>query len=252
MMDVNQKKIDNINQLWQQYQQSKAPKIRDCLIEHYLPLVKLVAGRVAIGMPQHVDRDDLASNGFFGLLEAIDRFDPVRGIKFETYAVARIRGSIIDSIRAQDWVPASIRQKARQYEKVLTQLENKLGRSATDQEVADALEITVTELQNLLNKLNTSTIIPLEEFAKTETSSNQTFNPSENIEDQEVKATLAKSIDRLPEKEKMVVTLYYYEGLTLKEISLIMKLSEARISQLHTKAVFRMRGALSRIKYSLI
>lgn len=252
MMDANQKQIDNITQLWQQYQQNRTTQIREGLIEHYLPLVKLVANRVAIAMPQHVDRDDLASNGFFGLLEAIDRFDPVRGIKFETYAVARIRGSIIDSLRAQDWVPATIRQKARQYEKILAHLENKLGRSATDQEVAAALDITVPELQNLLNKLNTSTIIPLEEFAKTETSSSQSFNPSENIEEQEVKETLAKSIDRLPEKEKLVVTLYYYEGLTLKEISVIMKLSEARISQLHTKAVFRMRGALSRIKSSLI
>lgn len=251
MIDITQKQCD-IDQLWQQYQQNRTPQIREYLIEHYLPLVKLIAGRVAIGLPQHVDKDDLTGNGFFGLLEAIERYDPGRGIKFETYAVVRIRGSILDSIRAQDWVPATIRQRARQYEKTLAELENQLGRSATDQEVADALDISVLELQQLLNKLNTSTIIPLEEFAKTETSSNQSFNPSENIEEQEVKDTLTKAIDRLPDKEKLVVTLYYYEGLTLKEISIIMKLSEARISQLHTKAVFRMRGALSRIKSSLI
>jgi len=251
MMDVNQKQ-DYINQLWSQYRKTKTVQIRELLIEHYLPLVKLVAGRVAIGMPAHVDKEDLVSNGFFGLLEALDRFDPAREIKFETYAVARIRGSILDSIRAQDWVPATLRQKARQYEKTLADVENRLGRSATDQEIAEALDITVTELQHLLNKLSTSTIIPLEEFAKTETSSNQSFNPSENIEEEEVKETLVKTIDRLPDKERLVVTLYYYEGLTLKEISVIMRLSEARISQIHTKAVFRMRGALSRIKSSLI
>ncbi|MDD4602106.1 RNA polymerase sigma-D factor [bioreactor metagenome] len=242
----------DVNQLWNQYQKTKTAETREMLIEHYIPLVKLVAGRLAIGMPHHVDKEDLISNGFFGLLESLERFDPARGIKFETYAVARIRGSILDSIRAQDWVPSSLRQKARQYESTLADLENRLGRSATDQEIAEANDTTVTELHHLLNKLNASTIIPLEEFAKTETSSNQSLNLSENIEEKEVKDTLAKAIDRLPDKERLVVTLYYYEGLTLKEISVIMKLSEARISQLHTKAVFRMRGALSRIKSSLI
>lgn len=251
MRDFNQRQ-DSINQLWHQYQETKSSQIRERILEHYLSLVKLVAGRVAIGLPQHVDRDDLESNGFFGLLEAIERFDPDRGIKFETYAVARIRGAIIDAIRALDWVPSTLRQKAKQYEKTVADIENRLGRSATDQEVAEALGVTVAELQQLLNKLNASTIIPLEEFAKTETLSNQSFNPSENVELQEVRDTLVKTIDRLPEKERMVVSLYYYEGLTLKEISIIMKLSEARISQLHTKAVFRMRGALSRIKSSLI
>ena len=250
-MDVNQKQ-DYINQLWSQYRKTKTVQIRELLIEHYLPLVKLVAGRVAIGMPAHVDKEDLVSNGFFGLLEALDRFDPAREIKFETYAVARIRGSILDSIRAQDWVPATLRQKARQYEKTLADVENRLGRSATDQEIAEALDITVTELQHLLNKLSTSTIIPLEEFAKTETSSNQSFNPSENIEEKEVKETLVKTIDRLPDKERLVVTLYYYEGLTLKEIGKVLGVSESRISQLHTKAVFRLRGRLNRMKKKIL
>lgn len=252
MIDTKQIQDSDILKLWQQYQHTRNVQIREQLVHHYLPLVKLVAGRIAIGMPQHVDKDDLISNGFFGLLESIERFDPDRGIKFETYAVVRIRGSILDAIRAQDWVPSTLRQKARQYEKAISELENQLGRSATDQEVADVLCINITDLHQLLNKLNASTIIPLEEFAKTETSSSQSVSPSENIEEQEVKETLAKAIDRLPDKEKTVVTLYYYEGLTLKEISVVMKLSEARISQLHTKAVFRMRGALSRIKSSLI
>lgn len=252
MINTNQIQNSDLFRLWQQYQQSKSVQIREKLVHHYLPLVKLVAGKIAIGMPQHVDKDDLISNGFFGLLEAIDRFDPERGIKFETYAVVRIRGAILDAIRVQDWVPSTLRQKARQYEKAISEIENQLGRSATEQEVADKLGLNVSDLHQLLNKLNASTIIPLEEFAKTETSANVNFSPSENIEEQEVKDTLAGAIDRLPEKEKTVVSLYYYEDLTLKEISVVMKLSEARISQLHTKAVFRLRGALARIKSSLI
>lgn len=242
----------DVNQLWIAYQQSKNSELRELLIKQYLGLVRLVAGRLAIGLPQHVDKDDLISNGFFGLLEAIDRFDPVRGIKFETYAVARIRGAILDAIRAQDWVPVTLRQKARQYERAVTKLENTLGRSATDAEIAAALDISANELNHLLRQLNAATIIPLEEFAKSETVSGEQLNPSHNIETEEIKNTLTKAIEKLSEKEKLVITLYYYEGLTLKEISLILGLSEARISQLHTKAVFRLRGSLSRIKSSLL
>lgn len=238
--------------LWVAYQQSKSIEIREQLVQRYLGLVRLVAGRLAIGLPQHVDKDDLVSNGFFGLLEAIERFDPARGIKFETYAVARIRGSILDAIRAQDWVPVTLRQKAKQYEQAVARLEHKLGRSASDPEIAAALNISLSELNGLLHQLNAATVIPLEEFAKSEPVSNQQLNPSHKVEIEEVKHTLTKAIEKLSEKEKLVITLYYYEGLTLKEISLILKLSEARISQLHTKAVFRLRGSLSRIKSSLI
>lgn len=243
---------EEINRLWLDYQKYKKKEVREILVEQYLTLVKMVAGRIAISLPQYVDKDDLVSNGFFGLLDAIEKFDPTRGIKFETYAVARIRGAILDAIRAQDWVPTSLRQKAKQYEQTLAFLENKLGRSATDEEIAQALGITLNDLYTLLNQLNASTIVPLEEFVKSETPSSHQINPSEQIETEDVKNSLAKSIDKLPEKERLVVSLYYYEGLTLKEISLILKLSEARISQLHTKAIFRLRGALSRIKSSLI
>lgn len=252
MTDSNQSQVDKIMQLWLAYQQSKKVEIREKLIENYLPLVKLVASRLAISLPQYVDKDDLISNGFFGLLDAIEKYDPMRGIKFETYAVVRIRGSMLDAIRVQDWVPVSIRQKAKNYEQTLAGLENQLGRSATDEEIAEALGITIAELYTLINQINVSTIIPLEEFIKTETSSNHLVNPSDQIEIDEIKKGLAKAIDKLPEKERLVVVLYYYEGLTLKEISLILKLSEARISQLHTKSIFRLRGALSRIKSSFI
>jgi len=252
MIESNPSQIDETLKLWLMYQQSRTAEIREKLIERYLSLVKLVASRLAISLPQHVDKDDLISNGFFGLLDAIEKYDPTRGIKFETYAVVRIRGAILDAIRVQDWVPTSIRQKAKQYEQMIAQLENKLGRSATDEEIAAGLGISSSELYTLITQLNASTIIPLEEFTKTETSSNHLVNPSDQIEIEEVKQALAKTIDKLPEKEKLVVTLYYYEGLTLKEISLILKLSEARISQLHTKSIFRLRGALSRIKSSFV
>ena len=252
MTDCSQSQLDETMKLWLGYQQGRKVEIREKLIECYLPLVKLVASRLAISLPQYVDKDDLISNGFFGLLDAIEKYDPSRGIKFETYAVVRIRGSMLDAIREQDWVPTSVRQKAKQYEQTVARLENQLGRSATDEEMAVALSITCNELYALINQLNASTIIPLEEFTKTETSSHHLVNPSDHIETEEVKKALAKAIDKLPEKEKLVVSLYYYDGLTLKEISLILKLSEARISQLHTKSIFRLRGALSRIKSSFI
>jgi RNA polymerase sigma factor for flagellar operon FliA len=252
MIEKNENHSDELVKLWLEYQETKKDTVRERIIENYLPLVKLVAGRVAISLPQHVDRDDLISSGFFGLLDAIERYDLSRNVKFETYAVTRIRGSILDTIRSQDWLPATVRQKARQYEQILAELENRLGRSATDSETSEALGISVEQLHTLINQLNTSTLVPLEDFLQSETVAGNITNPSQNIEEEEVKNSLMKAIDKLPEKEKMVVTLYYYEELTLKEISLILKLSEARISQLHTKAIFRLRGALSRIKSSLL
>ncbi|HWR08199.1 FliA/WhiG family RNA polymerase sigma factor [Sporomusa sp.] len=247
-----EQKAANTLKLWRDYHTNRNPEIREKLIENYLPLVKLVAGRIAVSLPQHVDKDDLISNGFFGLMESIERFDPDRGVKFETYAVVRVRGAILDSLRAQDWIPATIRQKARQYEQTVAKLEHVLSRSANDEEIASAMKISISELYTLINHLNTSTLIPLEEFARTETASQHTPNPSQHLEEEEVRFLLARSIDKLPEKERLVVSLYYYDGLTLKEISLILKLSEARISQLHTKAIFRLRGALSRLKSSLL
>ena len=172
----------DINRLWQEYQQHRRTETRERIVEYYLSLVKLVAGRIAIGLPSYVDKEDLISNGFFGLLDAIERFDPGRGIKFETYAVARIRGAILDSLRALDWVPTTVRQKARQYEQVLSELEHKLGRSATDEEIAEAIGISVAQLHTLLNQLNASTIMPLEEFIKTESPSKQIITPMYNHE----------------------------------------------------------------------
>lgn len=230
-----------ITDLWLQYRDSRDIDLRNELAEHYLPLVKIICGRLAISLPQHVDKDDLLSSGFFGLLDAIDRFDPSRNIKFETYAGVRIRGAMIDYLRSKDWLPVSMRQKIRRFEQTVQRLENELGRSATDDELAKAMDMSIDELQTLTTQSNAATIIPLEEYLQTDT---EDTNPAHSTELFEMRETLAKAIDQLPEKERLVVSLYYYEELTLKEISRIMHLTEARISQLHTKAIFRMRGFL--------
>ena len=237
--------------LWLKYRDTKSVDIRNEIAEYYLPLVKIVCGRLAVSLPQHLDKDDLLSSGFFGLLDAIDRFDITRNIKFETYAGVRIRGAMIDYLRSKDWIPVSMRQKIRRYEQTVCRLENELGRAATDDELAQALEISVDELQTLVTQCNCATVIPLEDYLKADADATDT-NPANSTEFFELKETLASAIDRLPEKERLVVSLYYYEELTLKEISLILHLTEARISQLHTKAIFRMRGYLAQSKEDLI
>lgn len=229
--------------LWLKYRENKTVELRNEIAEYYLPLVKIVCSRLAVSLPQHLDKDDLLSSGFFGLLDAIDRFDPTRNIKFETYAGVRIRGAMIDYLRAKDWLPVSMRQKIRKYEQTLSRLENELGRAATDAELAAALSISRDELKTLENQCNAATIIPLEDYLKTDTA-----DATDATQLFELKDELAKALERLPERERLVVTLYYYEELTLKEISAVMHLTEARISQLHTKAIFRMRGYLAQEK----
>lgn len=241
-----------IEDLWAAYQETRSPETREQLVLHYLSLVNIIVGRVAIGLPAHVERDDLISSGFFGLLDAIERYDPVRGNKFETYAGVRIRGAVLDYLRSKDWLPASLRQKIRKYEQAVGKLETKFGRAATDREIAAALDITMHELNELLGQMHVGTMIPLEEYIQSENAQSDAVGPLENVEFKELQSSLAKAIEKLPEKERLVISLYYYEELTLKEISLILKLSEARISQLHTKAVFRMRGYLARMKANLL
>lgn len=240
--------------LWQSYRTTKTNEARNRLAEYYLPLVKIVAGRLAINLPAHVDRDDLLSSGFFGLMDAIERYDFQRKNKFETYAGVRIRGAMLDYLRSRDWMPVSTRQKIRRYEQAVYQLENELGREATDDEIAERMNISTEELKAVVSQLGAAALIPLDEYLYTDTDSPEAVeaSPEENLEKQELQDTLAKAIDRLPEKEKIVVSLYYYEELTLKEISLVLHLTEARISQLHSKAVLRLRGQLGRMKSSLV
>lgn len=243
----------DIEALWSSYKKEQDIEQRNALIEHYLPLVRLVAGRLAIGLPSHVDRDDLLSSGFFGLLDAIDRYDPTRRNKFETYAGVRIRGAMLDYLRAKDWMPVTMRQRIRKYSDVSAQLASELGREATDEEIRERMGIGEKEYRVMLRELGAATLIPLDDYlAGGGEKAAEDGGPSAQLEATEIKETLAAAIDRLPEKERIVVSLYYYDELTLKEISKILHLTEARISQLHSKAVFRLRGSLARMKANLL
>jgi len=245
-------------ELWKEYSSTKDPSVREKLILEYSHLVKFIAGRLSIYFGSNVEYDDLVGYGVFGLIDAIEKYDINKGVKFETYASLRIRGSIIDSMRELDWVPRSLRQKGKELEKVYTELENELGRAATDEEVADRLGITVNELNKRLNDINVSSMTSLEEFLEQNyeigidiPSANREDIPENYVEMAELSEILGNAIDKLPEKEKTVISLYYFEELTLKEISAIMNVSESRISQLHTKAILRLKGKLARYKASL-
>lgn len=248
----------NIEQLWRQYTENKDSSAKEKLIIEYAYLIKYVAGRLSIYFGSNVEFDDLVGYGAFGLIDAIEKFDAAKGAKFETYASLRIRGSIIDSIRDLDWVPRSLRQKNKELEKVYAEIENEAGHSATDKEVAEKLGISMGDFYKLLNDVNVSSMMSLEEFMEQNyergleiVSKNTEDKPEASLEYIEIKELLADSINKLPEKEKSVITFYYFEELTLKEISAIMNVTESRISQLHTKALLRMRGKLFRHKIML-
>lgn len=238
--------------LWQEYRKTKSKELRDRLVENYIPLVNIIAGRIAISLPAHIDRDDLISSGFFGLLDAVERYDLKRQNKFETYAGVRIRGAMLDYLRSKDWLPISVRQKIRSYEKCVGELEGALGRSATDEEIAEAMGLSAEEFGKVVTQMSAATVIPLDDYMRAETAMNAVPSPQETIEKQERQQMLAKAIDRLPERERQVVSLYYHEELTMKEISLVLNISEARVCQLHTKAIFRLRGFLAREKANLL
>jgi RNA polymerase sigma factor FliA len=251
MSSASNKQLD----IWKQYSDTKDPSIREKLILEYSHLIKFVAGRLSIYFGSNVEYDDLVGFGVFGLIDAIDKFDVNKGVKFETYASLRIRGSIIDSIREMDWVPRSLRQKSKELEKIYFEVENDLGHSASDKEVADRMGISVNEFGKLLNDVNLSSMVSLEEFLEQNyeigvdvPNLNKDDHPEKYVEINEIKDILGDAVNKLPEKEKTVISLYYFEELTLKEISAILKVSESRISQLHTKAVMRMRGKLARHK----
>jgi len=243
-------------EIWKLYSKTGDPALREKLILQYSHLVKYVAGRLSLYFGTNVEYDDLVGYGALGLIDAIDKFDINKGVKFETYASLRIRGAVIDNIRALDWVPRSVRQKHKDIEKAYADLEIELGRPAKDIEVAKRVGISLNELYKTLNDISLSSLSSLEEFLeqKYETEFDvpdyTTDRPDNIIEATELREILADAINKLPDKERKVLTLYYYEDLTIKEISAIMKVSESRISQLHTKAILRLRGKLERYRLS--
>lgn len=237
-----------LTNLWEVYSRTKDAGIREELILKYTYLVKYVAGRLYASYGNNVEFDDLVSYGIFGLIDAIDKYDLSRGVKFDTYAQLRIRGAIIDQLREIDWLPRSIRQKSKEMEKAYSCLEKELGRPATDEEMAESLGLTVEEFQKKIQHLSTYSIVSLDDLLeqKREVNSmlddNQIQTPENEVENAEVKEILADAINNLPEKEKIVVSLYYYEELTYKEIGKILNISESRVSQLHTKAIIRLKN----------
>ena len=244
-----------IDALWIEYKKTGARPLRDQLIIHYAPVVKYVAGRVSVGLPRHVDEGDLASYGIIGLIDAIERFDPGRNFKFETYAIPRIKGAIIDELRSIDWVPRSVRAKARAVEQAYSRLEGTLHRTPSDDEVATELEMSPDEFQTTLRKISLVGVVALDEVFRGgdrsdrstlgETLPDGSAGPMDSFEVKETKEALIQAVSQMGDREKTVLTLYYYEGLTLAEIGEILGVTESRVCQIHTKAVLQLRAKLS-------
>ena len=236
------------NKLWENYGKTKSPEIREKLILEYAPLVKLVAGRLSMYLGYNVEYEDLVSYGIFGLIDAIDKFDSMKAVKFETYASLRIRGAILDQIRKMDWIPRTIRQKQKKIDSAMKEIEQDTGRMATDEEIAKKLGITDDDYLGWQSQMKITGLVSLDEFLESGTESipqqgnqHRFESPEEVIEKTELKKTLELALELLAEKEKKVILLYYYEDLTLKEISNVLEVSESRISQLHTRALQKMK-----------
>jgi RNA polymerase sigma factor for flagellar operon FliA len=248
---------EDVTELWRTFRRTGDQALRDRLILMYAPIVKYVAGRLGSGLPAHVDEGDLVSYGLLGLISAIERYDPDRDVKFETYAIARIKGSILDELRALDWVPRSVRSRARQIERAMSELEAKLGHAPSDEELAKKVGISVDELEGSLTDISRSSIAALDELWTISGSGGDQVALIDTIEDTqgpepqsafaqtELREMVAEAITSLPEREKLVITLYYYEDLTLREIGEVLGVTESRVSQLHTKAVLRLKARLS-------
>ncbi|MBO4727641.1 MAG: RNA polymerase sigma factor WhiG [Spirochaetaceae bacterium] len=250
-------------ELWIEFKKTHSPALRDAFIRQYMPLVKYVAGKVSVGMPGSVEFDDLVGFGQFGLLDAINKFDPEKNVKFKTYAVTRIRGAIFDELRSIDWVPRSVRQKSREIEDAISRLESKLGRTASDAEIAGSMGISEEDYNQTVLKVSGTSILSLNDIWYSGDDSDHvsigdciespsSLNPDVIVEREEVRRVIIEAINDLPEKEKMVLVLYYYEDLTFKEIGQVLNVSESRISQLHTKANLRLRAKLTNIRKGIL
>ncbi|WP_442785272.1 FliA/WhiG family RNA polymerase sigma factor [Amycolatopsis sp. H20-H5] len=242
-----------IQALWKQFADEPDKVARERLVLHYAPLVKYVAGRVGTGLPTHVDVGDLIQSGIFGLVDAIEKFEPARGLRFETYAMQRIRGAILDDLRSQDWVPRAVRAKAREAERALERLGARLHRTPTDSELARELEISTDELREFYGQLQLTSVVALEDLVAAGKDSgslvdtlpdDDAVDPVAVLVDQDNRRQLAQAIAQLTERDKVVVSLYYFESLTLAEIGKVLGVTESRVSQLHTRAVMRLRAKL--------
>jgi RNA polymerase sigma factor FliA len=254
-VETNVKAIE-LRDLWRRYKASGDERARERLVVAYSPLVKYVSGRMASGLPAHVEESDLISYGLVGLISAIERFELEREIKFETYAITRIKGAIIDELRSLDWVPRSVRSRARDIEKANSKLEHQHQRAPSDEEMAAELEMSVEDFQDALVQISNSTVAALDElWSVSDASGDQVSlldtlqdpdapDPAHVVDATDMKDRVADAISRLPEREKLVVALYYYENLTLREIGEVLGVTESRVSQLHTKAVLRLRSRL--------
>jgi RNA polymerase sigma factor FliA len=250
-----------LESLWRDFKDSHDEALRERLILHYSPLVKYVAGRVSVGLPATIEQADLVSYGIFGLIDAIEKFDIGRNIKFETYAINRIRGAIIDELRAIDWIPRSVRFKAREVERALSELEARLLRPPSDAELADELGVSLDDLQETLNQINLVSVVALDELMsvggeKGESVSlgdtladTKAADPELSFESEETRHILAGAINHLPERERLVITLYYYEGLTLAQIGQVLGVTESRVCQMHTKAVLQLRNKMAEVTH---
>ncbi len=250
-------------ELWNEYKKTRSPDLRDKIIRQYMPLVKYVAGKVSVGMPASVEFDDLVGFGQFGLLDAIEKYDPDKNVKFKTYAVTRIRGAIFDELRQLDWVPRSVRQKSREIEDTIGDLEARLGRTASDAEIAGKLGVSEEEYQQTVMKLSGTSVLSLNDVWYSgndndhmsigdSIESPSSLNPDVIVEREEIRKIIIQAINELPEKEKMVIVLYYHEDLTFKEIGQVLEVSESRISQLHTKANLRLRAKLTNLRKGIM
>jgi RNA polymerase sigma factor for flagellar operon FliA len=254
---VQRRAPQSVDELWRMYKTTGDARLREQLILHYSPLVKYVAGRVSVGLPPNVEQADFVSSGVFGLIDAIEKFDIERSIKFETYAITRIRGAMIDELRALDWIPRSVRQKARNVERAYATLEAKLHRTPTEQEVAEEMGVGVEDLHAVFSQLSLANVVALEELLSVGSEGGGRLsimdtledtgadNPVEVAEGRELRRLLSRAINSLPDREKTVVMLYYYEGLTLAEIGHVLGVTESRVSQIHTKSVLQLRAKLS-------
>ena len=254
---MDSKDFDKISEdeLWKMYKKDKDPKLREYFIVKYASMVRYVAGRIAIGMPSSVEFDDLVGYGVFGLLDAIEKYDSSKKVKFSTYAVSRIRGAIFDELRSIDWVPRSVRQKAREIEDTIASVEGKLGRAATNEEIADSMNMSMTDYNQLLLKVSSTTLLSLADTRYKSDSSDKlslgdsieapsSMNPDIVVEKEAIKKIIIDAICQLPEREKQVLIMYYYENMTLREIGEVLNVTESRVSQIHTSASLKLKTKL--------